>query len=317
MFVKNVSYMLVLGTSIVDIFGFCRKEYKKSDSIPGKIKMSFGGVSRNIAENMARVGVNTKYISIIGDDETGRAMLEHSQVVGYDMSDSLILKNGRTPTYMAILNEEGELESAVVDIESANKLDEEFIDSKAELIENATYTFLDTDFPEKLEYILKRFYGKTKFILDPISSARAEKVKHLIKFFHTVKPNRAEAEVLLDMKIKTDEDLKLAAKKFLDMGVENVFISLDADGIFYASSEEMGKIKACDVEVLNVTGAGDSFVAGLGYGYRHHLSMRDMVRFAITMSVITISSEETIHPDMCFEIVDDTIEKLNWEETKY
>ncbi|MGL5950674.1 MAG: PfkB family carbohydrate kinase, partial [Cetobacterium sp.] len=108
-------YILVFGASVVDMFGFCNSSYKACDSIPGKIKISFGGVSRNIAENMARVGVKTKFISIVGDDEIGRSMLTHSLKIGYDMTNSLILEEKSTPTYMAILDQTGEMVSAVAD----------------------------------------------------------------------------------------------------------------------------------------------------------------------------------------------------------
>ncbi|WP_294093483.1 PfkB family carbohydrate kinase [uncultured Cetobacterium sp.] len=208
-------YILVFGASVVDMFGFCNSSYKACDSIPGKIKISFGGVSRNIAENMARVGVKT---------------------------------------------------------------------------------------------------GKTNFILDPISSTKAEKVKHLIKYFHTIKPNRVEAEVLSGIKINTREDLEKVGKHFLSLGIKNVFISLDADGIYYTNGTESGTLKATGVTVKNVTGAGDSFVAGLGFGYMNDLSIKDTVKFSMAMSIVTISHEETIHPKMGHELIQEIIEKTNWIE---
>ena len=63
---KNDPYILVLGASIVDIIGFSRRKYNSRDSIPGNIKISLGGVCRNIAENLARVNVNTSFISVLG-----------------------------------------------------------------------------------------------------------------------------------------------------------------------------------------------------------------------------------------------------------
>ncbi|MBM6838229.1 carbohydrate kinase family protein, partial [Clostridium saudiense] len=266
--IVNDKYILVVGASIVDIIGFGRKEYSPKDSIPGCIKVSLGGVCRNIAENLARVGVNTEFISILGDDSNGRSILEHSKRIGYRMDNSLVLKDGCTPTYMAILNTEGEMESAIVDMESLNKMDTAFVDSKAEIFENAEYTIVDSDNPILLEYMLKKYRGKTKFVLDPVSANKAKKISHLVKYFHTIKPNRLETEALCGFKINTDEDLKRAARYFLNEGVENVFISLDADGIYYLTKNEEGKLACGDkVDVKNVTGAGDSFVAGLGYGY--------------------------------------------------
>ncbi|WP_138205758.1 carbohydrate kinase family protein [Haloimpatiens lingqiaonensis] len=310
-------YVLVLGASVVDIFGFCCCNYRSYNSNPGKIRMSFGGVCRNIAENLARVGVNTKFISVLGNDENGKSMLNHSALVGYDMKDSLILEGESTPTYMAILDGNGEMVSAIADMKSIDKMDCDFIKSKAQIIENAQYTILDTDNPVNLKYILENFKGNTKFILDPVSAEKAKNIKHLIKHFHTIKPNRHEAEVLADMKIETEEDLRKAGKHFLSLGVKNVFISLDEEGIYYNNGTEEGKIKSSEVKVLNVTGAGDAFVAGLAYGYINNLSIEETVKVSMAMAVITISHQDTIHPDMNYSMVEKTLNSLSWELKRY
>lgn len=312
MFNKNKPYVLVFGASVVDIFGFCSCSYRPYNSTPGVVKMSFGGVCRNIAENLARVGVNTKFISILGDDEKGRSMLEHSKMIGYDMEDSLILEDSGTPTYLAILNESGEMVSSIADMKSIDQMNTQFIDTKASIIEASEYTFLDADSPEIMEYLLTTFKGKTRFILDPVSAEKATRIRHLIKHFHTIKPNRHEAEVMTGFEIRTDDDLVLASEHFIKMGVKNVFISLDEDGIFFSNGVEAGKIKAAKANVKNVTGAGDSFVAGIGYGYMNERSMLDTVKFAITMANLTISHEETIHPDMKLEVIEKLMGKTEW-----
>lgn len=312
----NNPYILVLGASIVDIFGFCGRSYAQRDSIPGHIKISFGGVCRNIAENLARVGINTEFISTLGDDENGNSILEHSRKLGYNMENSLFLKGESTPTYMAILNHQGEMESAVVDMESLNKMDEGFIDGKHEVFANAEYTIVDSDNPVLLEYILKKYEGKSKFILDPVSAKKARKIRHLIKYFHTIKPNRFETEALCGFKIESDEDLRKAGRFFIEQGVKNVFISLDADGIYYITSEgEEGTLACCEsINVKNVTGAGDSFVAGIGYGYMNNLSIKDTLKYSMAMSIITITHEETINPAMSNELVNDLINSREWKE---
>ena len=312
----NNPYILVLGASIVDIFGFCGRSYAQRDSIPGHIKISFGGVCRNIAENLARVGVNTQFISTLGDDENGKSILEHSKKFGYNMENSLFLEGESTPTYLAILNHQGEMESAVVDMESLNKMDEVFVDGKHEVFENAEYTIVDSDNPALLEYILKKYQGKSKFILDPVSAKKAKKIRHLIKYFHTIKPNRFETEALCGFKIETNDDLRKAGRFFIEQGVKNVFISLDADGIYYITSEgEEGTLACCEaIEVKNVTGAGDSFVAGIGYGYMNNLNIKDTLKYSVAMSIITITHEETINPKMSHELVKDLVNRTNWRE---
>ena len=310
-------YALVFGVSVFDICGFTDNNYRSNDSNPGKVRTSFGGVCRNIAECMARVGVNTKFISVLGDDEAGLRMIDHSKVMNYDMSESLIVKGERTPTYMAILDEQGEMVSAVVDMKIIDAFTTDFIDSKADIIKNSEYMILDSDRPDIVEYIIKTFSGDTKFILDPVSAAKAELVKHLIKYFHTIKPNRYEAEIMCGFKIHNDEDLRKAGKYFKELGIENVFITLDEDGIYYNNGEREGKLKANDAKVVNVTGAGDSFVAGIASGYMNNVDIVDTVKYAISMSTITISTEETIHPDMCNELVKEYMDKINWTQTIY
>lgn len=312
----NNPYILVLGASIVDIFGFCGRSYAQRDSIPGHIKISFGGVCRNIAENLARVGVNIQFISTLGDDENGKSILEHSKKLGYNMKNSLFLEGESTPTYLAILNHQGEMESAVVDMESLNKMDEEFVDGKHEVFENAEYTIVDSDNPILLEYILKKYQGKSKFILDPVSAKKAKKIRHLVKYFHTIKPNRFETEALCGFKIETNDDLKKAGRFFIEQGVKNVFISLDADGIYYITSEgEEGTLACCEpIDVKNVTGAGDSFVAGIGYGYMNNLNIKDTLKYSVAMSIITITHEETINPKMSHELVEDLVNRTKWRE---
>lgn len=315
--IRKEPYLLVFGASVVDIFGFSRSKYRSFNSTPGQVKMSFGGVCRNIAENMARIGVNTEFISILGDDENGKSIIENSKQHGYNMGNSMVIKNGSTPTYLAILDENGEMVSAIADMKSIDAMSTEFIDTKSNVIKNAEYTFLDADNPEIMEYLLTKFKDKTRFVLDPVSAEKAGWVKHLIKYFHTIKPNRHEAEIMVGFPIVDDEDLIKASNYFISLGVKEVFISLDADGIFYNNGLQCGKVKANNVEVINVTGAGDSFVAGLGYGYMNNLDVEDAVKFAITMSNITIAHEETINPNMNLKNVKNKLKEIEWSVTKF
>lgn len=312
----NEKYILVLGASVVDIFGFCDNKYASRDSIPGRIKMTFGGVCRNIAENLARMEVKTKFISVLGDDEIGREMIEHSRYIGYDMSESLILKDKRTPTYLAVLDENGEMVSGINDMSSINRLDIEYIKSKSDVIKKAEYVFLDADNPTNLEFLLTNYSNETKFILDPISANKTEKILPLIGGFHTIKPNKLEAEVIAGMPIKNDNDLLKVAEKIHALGVKNLFITLDKEGVFYSNGEVQGLLKSLNPEVRNVTGAGDSFVAGIGYGYTKGLSIDEIAKVATTMAFITISNHETIHPDLSLKKVFDEMQAIKWEERR-
>ncbi|WP_304406708.1 PfkB family carbohydrate kinase, partial [uncultured Clostridium sp.] len=68
------------------------------------------------------------------------------------------------------------------------------------------------------------------------------------------------------------------------------------------------------IDVKNVTGAGDSFVAGIGYGYMNNLNIKDTLKYSVAMSIITITHEETINPKMSHELVKDLINRTKWRE---
>ncbi len=314
---NNKPYALVFGIAIYDIFGFSYATYRPYDSNPGKVKVSCGGVCRNIAENMSLVGTNTQFISILGDDEKGKDILRQAEKVGLDMSNTLIVHGGSTPTYMAILDENGEMVSAVVDTKLANEFSKEALSERASIIENAEYMFLGADNPPFIEHIVTTYQGKTKFVLDPVSAAKAARIKHLLHYFHTVKPNRHEAEVLCGFEVKTHEDARKAGAYLRGLGVQNVFISLDVDGVYYNDGKEEGIIKANALEVINVTGAGDAFVAGIGAGYMANKSTVEIVKYAIAMSNITIAHEETINPNMAADLVEAYVKEAQWQSTTF
>lgn len=314
---NNQPYNLVFGISMYDIFGFVDSNYRTHDSNPGHVKVSFGGVCRNIAENMARLGANTKFISVLGKDEKGQSLLEHAKKFEIDMSHTLVAEGVSTPTYVAILDEKGEMVSAIVDIDVDRFMTKDFIDSKAEVIRGAEYFFFGADNPELISYTVKKYAGQTKFVLDPVSAAKAAHIKDLIPYFHTVKPNRHEAEVLCGFALDSMSAIRRAGSFFLAQGVQEVFISLDADGIYYKTQSEEGLVKPDAVDVINVTGAGDAFMGGVGYGYLNRLSTLDTVKLAQAMAIMTISHEETIHPELCAEKVTEYINNIQWTTTTF
>lgn len=310
-------YVLVLGVSICDIIGFAGGSFKACDSNPGKIKVSFGGVCRNIAENMARIGVNTKLISVIGDDPSGHEMLEYAKEVHLDMTETMVVKGESTPTYLAVLDDTGEMVAAIVDMKVMDYMTTEFVDSKKDIINASEYMVIGADNPEIIEHLTEHYSNATKLMLDPVSASKVCKIKHLIPYFHTIKPNRHEAEILCGFEIRTKEDVRKAGDYFRDLGVQNVFISLDADGIYYHNGKEEGIVKANNVEVVNVTGAGDALLAGISHGYMNNLHIEDTVKLGVAMSTLTIAHVDTIHPEMDYMLVKKSVDEIEWETTTF
>jgi pseudouridine kinase len=203
------------------------------------------------------------------------------------------------------------MDVAIAHMDILKNIDIEYIKNNEYIIKNSEYCIVDTNLPEILEYVVTNY--NVPFILDAVSVAKAEKVKELIGYFHTIKPNKHEAEVLAGMEIKNDEDLKKAGKYFTDKGVKNVFITLGEDGVYYKTPKKEGFIVPPKIEMVNATGAGDAFVAGITYSMFKGKSLLEGLRFAMGASIMAITSEDTINPNMSPNKVRKILKTLEFE----
>jgi pseudouridine kinase len=97
----------------MDIVGLPNKNLILRDSNPGRVKVALGGVGRNIAENLVLLGAPVKLISAVGEDLYGKRIMEHANRIGLDMKNSLVLNQMPTSTYLAILDENGDMKTAI------------------------------------------------------------------------------------------------------------------------------------------------------------------------------------------------------------
>lgn len=295
---KQEDYICVLGGSNMDIIGFPNNKLIPHDSNPGTVKLSLGGVGRNIAENLVHLGVSTKLISVIGDDMYGKQIMEQANAIGLDMKSSMVLSQRPTSTYLAILDEQGEMNAAISQMEIFDELTIDFIQRRRQVIENSKLCVIDTNMPESvINYVLDNF-KTTDFFLDTVSSAKAAKVKSRIGAFHTIKPNKLEAELLSGLTIRNEGDLLKVSEYFLKTGVKRVFITLGEEGVFFNDGHTSKLIASPKVDVINATGAGDAFIAALAYCHFNNIQTEDSVRFAIGAAIMALGYEETINPNI-------------------
>ncbi len=110
--------------------------------------------------------------------------------------------------------------------------------------------------------------------------------------------NRMEAAFLSGMTIETDADLDEAARRMLASGVRKLYITLGAEGVFYAEKGGAGRVPAIPLQPVNATGAGDAFTAAAVYGELHGWMMERTARFAVKASALTLLSPDTVSERM-------------------
>ena len=285
----------VIGGINIDIEGSPFNKLRREDSNPGRISLSYGGVGRNITENIARIGGDVAMVSVIGEDQMGRGAKEELQELGVDVSGVEILAGRNSAMYLSILNEDKDMELAISYMDIVNVITPRFLDKHRELLLGSKAVALDTNLSEEtLEYAAD-ILEKTPLFLDPVSVTKAVKARKIIGKFECIKPNVMEAEALSGLKITSEEELRAAGGWFIQQGVKKVFITLNKEGVYYRSPDREGFIRPKDISPVSATGAGDSFSAAILIGMVRGLDIEEIAKIGMAAAQVTMESPGAVN----------------------
>ena len=287
-------YVCVIGGLNIDLQGSSQEPLIFNDSNPGEIEMSAGGVGRNIAENMARISIHSKILSYAGDDALGEFVINKTRAATVDTS--LLKKHSTLPTsqYLSLLDDNNDMLVSISDMRIIDEMTIQDIDNWNGALEQSSAIVIDTNIPVKvIEYVVDNFIHIPLF-LDPVSFAKTSKILHIIGKFHTVKPNKLEAELISGISIKDDKSMLNAAQNIFDKGCKQIFITLGKDGVFYYDGKDYGHYLHQRVNIKSANGAGDAFTAGVVYGFLNLNGIKETAQFASAAAVIALQSKNTI-----------------------
>jgi pseudouridine kinase len=297
------SHILVIGAATVDVKGRALKALQLGASVPGDITVSFGGVGRNVAENLARLGQPTILLSAVGDDAFGTQILERAASGGVDVSKVIVVPKCHSAAYMAIVDEKGSKTFAVDEMAIMQSVTPAYISSHSALFEDAGMVVLDANLsPPSLASAIKaaRRNG-VSVAADPTSTTLAPRLKKHLADLAMVKPNVTEAELLLGHPIHGRAEAMAAAQELVACGTGLAVITLGEQGLCYASSSESGYLPAIRCEVVDYTGVGDALTATVVYGLVNGLPLGEAMRLGLSAATLTLQCAETVCPDMSLE----------------
>lgn len=194
------------------------------------------------------------------------------------------------------------MELAVADMEIYDHVTPAFLRSRSALLHNAQLVVVDTNIPEEsIAWLAENC--KVPLFADPVSTAKAEKLRPVLGKLHTLKPNRMEAELLSGAAITDVPSAKRAAQILLDTGLRRVFISLGGDGVLAADHSRMIHVPCFPAEMVNTTGCGDAFMAAIAWAYLEGTDLEGTARAGLAASAVAMESPETINPAMSVQAV--------------
>ena len=296
------AFIAVVGGVNMDIGGKAFHPLVPGDSNPGLVTMSLGGVGRNIAHNIALMGARVELLTAFGDDLHAAGIQAGCAQHRIAIHNARIVPGTPTSIYLYLSDETGKMALAVSDMDICKWIDAEYLESKRDVLDSASLIVADANIPEEsVRYLAEQV--EVPLFVDPVSTAKAEKLKPYLNRIHTLKPNVVEAEMLSGVKITDRRSLREAAGKLLEEGLKRVFISLGEDGVFAAERGRSAAFPCFKADVKNTTGAGDAFMAGLAYAYLAGLNFPDTVRFASGAAAVSTESGETVNPELSLEKV--------------
>ena len=295
--VRTAPYAVVVGGVNMDIGGRPAGKLVSADSNPGAVRMSLGGVGRNIAHNMSLLGMDVRLLTAFGDDMNAQRIAASCGELGIDVSQCLTVPGGATSTYLFITDERGDMALAVSDMEIYRHVTPAFLSSRSRLLQNAQLIVVDTNIPaESIAWLAENV--RLPIFADPVSTAKAEKLRPVLGRLHTLKPNRLEAELLSGVTITDEKSLNEAADALLSTGLRRVFISLGGDGVLAADHNGRLHVPCCPGEMVNTTGCGDAGMAAIAWAYLEGTDLEGTARAAMAAGAIAMESAETINPAM-------------------
>jgi pseudouridine kinase len=303
--------VIVIGGAGVDLIGRLEGELRSGTSNPANIRTSFGGVARNVAENLARLGQVVILVTAIGDDHNGEEL--EKQVRGAGVNTNYILRTDdhSTGSYLGVVNQSGILQFALDDINATSSLTPEYIRSLVGIFREASLVVIDSNLPDDTLRTIFSQARRTKIPVcaDPTSTNLAGKLRPFLDRLKLITPNRSEAGILCEQTIEDNhpEDAIDAAKCLVGQGVNIVMITLAEFGVVYATSETRGYIPAVRTAVVDPTGAGDALNATVIYSLLNEIPLDDAVRLGVTAASLTLRHRGTVVEDLSLEMLYDQL----------
>lgn len=291
----------VFGAVFVDIKGYPMTQYIPGGRNVGRVEEVHGGVARNVTEDIANVELRPTFISLVDESGTGTDVLNK---LSRHKVDTRYMR--RTPdgmgTWLAIFGNNGDVVASISKRPDLSPIMGILNEHGDEIFQNADSIVIEFDMEKdivKKVIQLGKQYGKEVYAV--ISNMRiAMERRDLLKEIGCIVCNLQEAGILFadDYESRSpDEMADIIADKVLQAKIPRMVVTMGGQGAVYASMDgDKGTCPAWNVEVLDTTGAGDSFFAGVAIGLTYGKTLKESCEIGTRLAASVICSLENVCP---------------------
>jgi pseudouridine kinase len=275
--------VICIGAALVDELFHAVDKIIPASTSDATVTKTAGGVSRNIAHQLALLGVPVQLISVFGNDGDGTWLKQVCTNAGVQLDGSLTIE-GLTGKYTGILNVDGSLFTAFLTNAANHLITPTHLERNKDLLATASFLLADANVNvETVEWLLS-FSKKTgiPFIIEPVSVPPASKLASVnLDGLYLITPNEDELPVICHEALSST---KKQVEELLDRGVKNIWLHNGMHGSTIINKEKNISLHASLVDVLDCTGAGDGSLSGFLLGKYLGKDDADCLKIAHTLA---------------------------------
>lgn len=293
--------IVVLGAVFVDIKGYPSEVYIPGGRNAGRVEQVHGGVSRNIAEDIANVELRPTFISLVDDSGAGADVIKKLKSHKVNTDYIRVTPNGMG-TWLAVFGNNGDVEAAISKRPDLHPILDTLIEHGDEIFSQADSISLEIDIDKdivKQVFMLAEKYDKPVYAV--VSNMRiAVERRDFLRSTHCFVCNQQEAGILFsdDYCDKTPQEMAdILAERIKAARIQRMIVTMGEHGAVYATIDgEKGICPAKKVDVKDTTGAGDAFFAGATIGLTYGKTMQEACEIGTRLAASVICTSENVCP---------------------
>ncbi|MGE4571620.1 MAG: PfkB family carbohydrate kinase [Candidatus Izemoplasmatales bacterium] len=307
---RTEEYITCIGGANLDYTFRLEDKLILKTSNPVKSDISYGGVVRNIGENLARLNHKVSLMSVVGDDSAGEdllaAMRNMMEVFAIDK-----ISREKTGGYYSIINPKGDMDIGFADMSINAHMDRTWILNHKRHLNLSDWIITDTNITKDALEALIEFTRteEKKLAIIGVSGPKMKNVPEDLNGVEVLICNLDESQAYFKT---SSDDLKELIHAWLDKGIKKVVITKGKDAFVYGDNKQVSFQKPLHIkeELINdVTGAGDAFSAALLHALIHEDDFKTAIQYAITNAALTIQSEYSVNPNLSIKLIKKEIKR--------
>jgi pseudouridine kinase len=281
-------------------------------SNPARQEESFGGVARNIAENLARLGTAVELVTAVGSDAAGSALLAQAEGSGIDTRGTLRV-DGASGTYTAVLDHDGEMAVALADMALYDQLTPQFFATRQQQRAAAALVVADLNLPLDSVAALVDDANRdgVALVLVAVSEPKMARLPRALPGVRLLILNEGELAARVGRSLRGEADLLEACREVRAQGVRDLIVTHGARGVTHTTETGVAHLQAQPAEVVDVTGAGDAFAAAVCWSISRGEDLRLACRRGLHLSALTLASRHTVSPELAPGTFDDITQLIH------